>query len=218
MEYQAPDYLATNGASPSPRGLPKAARESRPGMRALLLALIVLSARPTSAQKTLWTRPATSPSTLTPELGTNVALELGRFDALRGENGPQQVGLRYRPVATLAGFQTELGFMVTSAKATYAHVAVARELPVGDLLVVRPSFGVGAYQPGSGKDLGDALEFRSGLELSIAFVGGGRIGLEVYHLSNASLGRRNPGEESVALVYALPLRAFTAQNASAYRP
>jgi hypothetical protein len=70
--------------------------------------------------------------------------------------------------------------------------------------VVRLSFAPGYYRAGGGKDLGYPLEFRSGIELGWRFHEG-RVGVELYHLSNASLARHNPGEESLVLTLALPL-------------
>ena len=42
-------------------------------------------------------------------------------------------------------------------------------------------------------------------ELALRLDGGRRLGLELYHISNASSGRINPGAESLLVTFALPL-------------
>ena len=52
------------------------------------------------------------------------------------------------------------------------------------------------YNEGSGKDLGHALEFKSELQLSLSLPKDSQLGLSYNHLSNASLGNKNPGANS----------------------
>lgn len=54
-------------------------------------------------------------------------------------------------------------------------------------------------------DLGFSLEFYSFVEASWVWKGERRIGVRFGHLSNAGLGRRNPGTETLSLVISLPL-------------
>jgi lipid A 3-O-deacylase len=54
-------------------------------------------------------------------------------------------------------------------------------------------------------DLGFRLEFYSFAELSWEWSRERRLGLRVGHLSNAGLGRRNPGTETLSLLVSLPL-------------
>lgn len=75
-----------------------------------------------------------------------------------------------------------------------------------DHLVFAPGFAAGYYWQGGGKDLGFPLEFRSGIELGWQFSDQRRIGFHFYHLSNASIGKKNPGEESLVFYYDLPIR------------
>jgi lipid A 3-O-deacylase len=65
---------------------------------------------------------------------------------------------------------------------------------------VVPFTGAGLYEAGDGKDLGGAVEFRSGLEVAVRAGDRWWVGLSYYHLSNAVLYDRNPGEESLVLV------------------
>ena len=70
---------------------------------------------------------------------------------------------------------------------------------------VTPSLGVGLYsQGGSDRDLGSALQFRSQLEISYEFENSHRASLAFSHISNASLGDKNPGSEVVAFYWHMP--------------
>jgi hypothetical protein len=54
-------------------------------------------------------------------------------------------------------------------------------------------------------DLGSHLEFRSGLELFYHLGKGYRLGVGVFHYSNAGVARHNPGTESVRVAFVIPL-------------
>jgi lipid A 3-O-deacylase len=59
---------------------------------------------------------------------------------------------------------------------------------------------VGLYQGNGDIDLGGPVEFRSSLDISRAFGKRLRIGVELYHISNARLYERNPGINALAFV------------------
>ena len=54
-------------------------------------------------------------------------------------------------------------------------------------------------------DLGNPIEFNSGVELAYRFAGQSRLGLAFDHISNAGIAKINPGVESLLLVYSYPL-------------
>jgi lipid A 3-O-deacylase len=85
--------------------------------------------------------------------------------------------------------------------AAYAYAAGEMILRPHPRIVAIPSVGVGAYRRGGGVDLGSPLAFRSSFELGYRREGGNRISLFAYHLSNAGVGRRNPGIEAVGLAW-----------------
>ena len=58
-----------------------------------------------------------------------------------------------------------------------------------------PSFGAGIYDDGSGKKLGNDLQFRTSFEVSYELKNKNRIGISFSHISNANLGDKNPGVE-----------------------
>lgn len=82
---------------------------------------------------------------------------------------------------------------------------VAMDYPLSPHWRLIPSFAPSYYQRGKGFDLGLPLEFRSGLELARRWSNGHRLGLGIYHVSNANLGDRNPGVELLSLWWRIPL-------------
>ncbi len=97
------------------------------------------------------------------------------------------------------------GGMINSDNSVYGYAGLRADLFFGRRFVVSGAEAIGAYGRGDGKDLGSALEFRSALELAYRFDDRGRLGVAFYHLSNAGLGRINPGTEVLSLFYAIPL-------------
>ncbi len=87
------------------------------------------------------------------------------------------------------------GAMITSDNATYFYTGVQANYKIGSLNLT-PSFTPGYYNEGSGKDLGHALEFKSEIQLSLEMPMDSQLGLSYNHLSNASLGDKNPGANS----------------------
>ncbi len=76
---------------------------------------------------------------------------------------------------------------------------------------LRATIGSGPfyYRNDADRDLGLDLEFYSFLELSRELRRDEYVGIRVGHLSNAGLGRRNPGSETFSIVYSRPLRSLT---------
>ena len=70
--------------------------------------------------------------------------------------------------------------------------------------IFTPSFGIGYYDDGDGKKLGNNIEFRTTFELSYQLENQNRIGLSFGHISNANLGDKNPGVEILSLSYQVP--------------
>ena len=113
--------------------------------------------------------------------------------------------------ATLLGFQHQneelnrdtflgnlspiTGAMITADNATYFYTGVQAHYKIGDLNFT-PSFTPGYYNEGDGKDLGHALEFKSEFQLSLELPKDSQFGFSYNHLSNASLGDKNPGANS----------------------
>ncbi len=87
------------------------------------------------------------------------------------------------------------GIMITADNASYFYTGVEANYKIGALNIT-PSFAPGYYNEGDGKDLGHALEFKSEVQLSLDMPKNSQFGFSYNHLSNASLGEKNPGANS----------------------
>ena len=87
------------------------------------------------------------------------------------------------------------GAMITKDSATYIYTGIETNYSVGRLNIT-PSFTPGLYRQGDGKDLGHPLEFKSEVQLSLDLSEGTNLGMSYNHVSNASLGDKNPGANS----------------------
>jgi len=97
------------------------------------------------------------------------------------------------------------GLMATFDGGFYVYGGVAIDIFLGRRFVLTPSFAPGLYAEGGGKDLGHVVEFRSAVKLGYRFDSRARLGLELYHMSNAGMDDLNPGANALMLTYSLPL-------------
>ena len=87
------------------------------------------------------------------------------------------------------------GALVTADSAAYIYTGVQAQYNLG-MINFTPSFAPGLYSKGDGKDLGHILEFKRKQQISVDFVSNSQLGFSYNHLSNASLGTKNPGANS----------------------
>lgn len=164
-------------------------------MRTTVLGLLLLTHLATAAQ--------------VPDL---FSAAIGAYDFYREKWRSIEIDLEYKfhvkwmksPFRILE-FRPLVGVMATARGSGYLYLGLNFDLLFFDHLLIAPGFAAGYYWQGSGKDLGYPIEFRSGVELAWQFPSWHRLGVHFYHLSNASLGRRNPGEESLVLFYDIPI-------------
>ena len=113
--------------------------------------------------------------------------------------------------ATLAGFQHQnddlyrknflgkispiTGGFITENNAFYLYSGIQSEYDLG-FVTITPSFAPGYYNYGDGKDLGYPLEFKTEVQVSFDLSKGTHMGMSYNHISNASLGTKNPGANS----------------------
>ena len=126
-----------------------------------------------------------------------------RFDNTIIDIGPEKDNFFYlKPFA---------GIELTSDSAFYLIGGIYLEDNIGDLVTGKdnnwnftPSFGVGYYDDGNGKKLGNKVEFRTTLEFSYQLTNEDRIGISFGHISNANIGNKNPGAEIISISYQKP--------------
>ncbi|MGH7055999.1 MAG: acyloxyacyl hydrolase [Stellaceae bacterium] len=165
-----------------------------------LFALTVLAAAPAAAQMSLGS-PGDPP---------RIALEGGAFDVLPDTNQATSrtaalIGGEYRFGDRLWFLAPFVGLSGTSDGAFYGYFGFGFDIDFGPHWVLTPNVAAGYFARGGGTDLGSWWEFRSGAEIDYRFSDFSRLGVAVHHISNAGLTRRNPGEESVTLVYTVPI-------------
>ena len=95
----------------------------------------------------------------------------------------------------LGNFSSITGALVTADSAAYIYTGVQAQYKLGKINFI-PSFAPGLYSKGDGKDMGHILEFKSELQISLDFASDSQLGFSYNHLSNASLGTKNPGANS----------------------
>jgi hypothetical protein len=88
------------------------------------------------------------------------------------------------------------GAFITENSAAYVYTGVEWNYVISDKLKFTPSFAPGIYHEGDGKDLGHALEFKTEVQASYSFSESTSLGVSYNHISNASLGEKNPGANS----------------------
>ena len=137
---------------------------------------------------------------------TNEAIDFRyerRFDNSILDIGPESENFFY--------LKPFLGFETTSDSAFYIISGIYLEDNIGSLLagkksnyILTPSFGIGYYDDGDGKKLGNNIEFRTTLEVSYQLKNNNRFGISLGHISNANIGDKNPGVEVISLSYQIP--------------
>lgn len=118
--------------------------------------------------------------------------------------GEARLEYRFGEQHKLWVFTPFVGAAATTDAATYGYAGIGIDVFFGQRWVATPTFAAGIYGNGNGKDLGEAIEFRSGLEVAYRFDDYSRLGLSFTHISNAGIGDRNPGVESLVLMYSMP--------------
>ena len=88
------------------------------------------------------------------------------------------------------------GGFITENSATYIYTGVEWNYALSDKLKFTPSFAPGIYNEGDGKDLGHILEFKTEVQVSYSFSESTYLGMSYNHISNESLGDKNPGANS----------------------
>ena len=134
-----------------------------------------------------------------------IAISSAVFDILQQTDPSSESRVEFRLGKVKLGGHPFSGVMVNTEGAMHIYFGLYYDIPLTDVLFLTPSFAPGLYAQRNSKDLKFALEFRSQLEVSFRLNNDVRIGFSFNHISNASLGIENPGVESLALTYVIPI-------------
>ena len=139
-----------------------------------------------------------------------VALQAGRFDPVKDVQQAGAFGAEYRNKEIVWWrLRPFVGAGFTSTQSLYGYGGIRLATYWGSQVVITPSFAIGGYSRGEGKDLGKPPVIgRFGLDFEYVLDRGVRVGLAYHHMSNGKvLGQtENPGTEIVGLTVSAPLR------------
>jgi len=116
-----------------------------------------------------------------------------------------EVRVEYRAGWEFLGLRPFVGLSGTTKGSVYSYFGLLGDINITERLTLIPSAAAGAYEKGNAKDLGSRLEFRTGGELSFRLLDGFCLGVAYHHISNAGIGRENPGLELLVATYSIPL-------------
>ena len=137
---------------------------------------------------------------LTTGLTTEFNFFTGMFDFSDDKQASPVLGLQHQNeelfINTGNGRMSPItGGFITSKNAFYLYTGVQAEYEIGSLNFT-PSFAPGYYSKGNGKDLGSVIEFKTEVQVSFDLSESSHLGMSYNHISNASIGAKNPGANS----------------------
>ena len=126
---------------------------------------------------------------------------LGNFDFSDDKQRAVLVGFQHQNEnlirdTMLGNVSPITGGFITENSAAYIYTGIEWNVDMGGGLSFTPSFTPGLYHEGDGKDLGHVIEFKSELQISLDLSATSQFGFSYNHISNASLGKKNPGANS----------------------
>ena len=104
------------------------------------------------------------------------------------------------------GVKPLAGVGMTTRSVAYARAGLYRDFDLSRRWTFTPHFSVGAASRREGTDLGNTIEFLTGVDLFYQLSNGWRFGPTLSHVSNGGLAKNNPGVENLGILVALPLR------------
>ena len=132
---------------------------------------------------------------------------VGKFDHNDNKTDAGMFQLDYDFDKTLFGspigdFKPVVGFLVTDDNAKYGYAGVRLDYKIANnLVLISPSFTSGVYGKGDGKDLGHSVEFKTQVRAALNLSSTSNIGISYSHISNASLGDKNPGANNYSISF-----------------
>ncbi len=145
------------------------------------------------------------------QVPSRLQLSLGAFDIGDDKHGVFETGLEahFKPIPIrLVSYTFDAlpvaGLSLSDEQGRWLYAGLRCDMPVGNHFWWSPAFAVTYYNRGQGSALGSELEFRSSIEISRLLGERFRLGLQLYHLSNARFAEKNPGSESLVLTLSAP--------------
>ncbi len=122
------------------------------------------------------------------------------------DNTTNLIGLNYHlsnseiDLLNILTINPVVGGLVTAKSASMFYGGFETNLG-SDLIYLNLSSSAGIYSNGDGKDLGNAIQFKSEVNLLYSLSEKTRIGIGSHHISNAGLDSVNPGTNNYYLIF-----------------
>jgi len=137
----------------------------------------------------------------------DISFYTGTFDLLDKEGDDQTTlfGIEHKNPnlfrdTFLGKFKPVTGAFMTGKSSVYLFTGIEGQYGIGPLKIL-PSFAPGYYEKGDGKDLGDVLEFKSEIKLSLDIFENSKLGYSYSHISNNDWGATNPGTDNQQITF-----------------
>ena len=137
-------------------------------------------------------------------LANSLSIFGGSYD-YDDDNTSNLIGLNYHlthndfNILNFIDINPVVGLFITAKSASMFYSGFETNLG-GDVVFLNLSSSAGIYSNGDGKDLGNALQFKSEINLFYSLSKTTRIGLGSHHISNAGISSVNPGVNNYYLI------------------
>ena len=138
-----------------------------------------------------------------------INLSIGQVGILDDIDGPQRYGIEYRFKTVVSPFGFDIipavGAAMADNDAHYIYLDLKHDFYLSKQWLLIPSFGLGFFKDSQDIELGNDLEFRSGIEFAYQFRNKYRAGIALFHLSNGGISSLNPGTEVIVFSFSIPI-------------
>ena len=138
-----------------------------------------------------------------------INITAGQVGILDDMQNTQRYGLEYRFKSFSGPFDFRLipaiGAAMSNDGANFVYTDLRHDFYMSRRWILIPSFGMGVFNDSSDINLGNDLEFRSGIEVAYQFRNKVRAGVAIFHLSNGGISSQNPGTESLVFSVCIPV-------------
>jgi hypothetical protein len=138
-----------------------------------------------------------------------INITAGQVGILDDTKATQRYGLEYRFKSFSGPFGFRLipavGAAIANDSAHFIYADIRHDFYLSRRWILIPSFGLGIFKDSSKINLGNNLEFRSGVELAYQFKNKVRAGVAIFHLSNGGISSQNPGTEALVFSICIPV-------------
>lgn len=134
-----------------------------------------------------------------------LGLSVGMYAPTSNRHKGASLNIEWQPGVKIVGVLRPLfGAFVTTRGAAMGYGGLGLPVHLGKRIVVMPSFSVGGYAHGDGVDLGQALAFRAGGEISYEFDDKSRFGINAHLITNGKSTSKRDSAAIIGLVYTTP--------------